>query len=49
MDFRRQGDPKSLVADSSSATREINWKPQFHKLDTIINSAWRWHNLKGRR
>jgi len=41
--FRRVGDPATLVADSSAAMREINWKPRFSNLDTLIESAWKWH------
>jgi len=42
----RGGDPARLVADSSAAIREINWKPNFEKIDDIVTSAWRWHNFK---
>ena len=42
----REGDPARLVADSSAAIREIGWKPNFEKIDDIVTSAWRWHNLK---
>ena len=41
--FRRAGDPATLVADSSAAIREIGWKPSFSDLDTLIESAWKWH------
>tara|TARA_Y200000002_G_scaffold30404_1_gene22563 strand:+ start:2629 stop:3603 length:975 start_codon:yes stop_codon:yes gene_type:complete len=43
LDFRRAGDPARLVADSSAAIREISWEPKFSDLDTLIESAWRWH------
>jgi UDP-glucose 4-epimerase len=42
----REGDPARLVANSSAATREIGWKPNFEKIDDIVASAWRWHNLR---
>ena len=42
----REGDPARLVANSSAAIREIGWKPNFEKIDDIVASAWRWHNLK---
>jgi UDP-glucose 4-epimerase len=42
----RGGDPARLVADSAAAIREIDWKPNFEKIDDIVASAWRWHNLK---
>lgn len=38
----RQGDPPSLIADSSKIKRTLNWKPK-HNLDSIIESAWQWH------
>jgi UDP-glucose 4-epimerase len=41
----RKGDPARLVADSSAAINEIGWKPKFDKIDDIIASAWRWHNI----
>ncbi|HEC11166.1 MAG TPA: UDP-glucose 4-epimerase GalE [Acidimicrobiales bacterium] len=40
---RRDGDPAVLVADSSRFTAEFGWEPRFSDLDTIIESAWRWH------
>jgi len=40
---RRPGDPAVLVADSSRARRELGWKPAHFELDTIIESAWKWH------
>ena len=43
LDFRRAGDPARLVADSSAAIREISWEPKFSDLDTLIESAWKWH------
>ena len=43
LDFRRAGDPDRLVADSSAAIREISWEPKFIDLDTLIESAWKWH------
>lgn len=42
---RRLGDPAILVASADRAMRELDWKPQFSKLEDIIESAWRW--LKG--
>jgi len=40
---RRSGDPAVLVADSSLIRRELDWKPAFQQLETIIQTAWRWH------
>ena len=40
---RRPGDPAILIGSSEKAVRELGWKPQFSNLDTIIETAWRWH------
>jgi len=40
---RRPGDPARLVASSEKAKRELGWKPQFQSIDSIVESAWRWH------
>ncbi len=40
---RRPGDPAVLVAGSEKAKRELGWKPNFADLDSIIRSAWTWH------
>jgi len=39
---RRAGDPAILVADAQKATSELNWKPTFNNLETIIEHAWAW-------
>ncbi len=40
---RRPGDPAELVASQERALRELGWRPQSADLDTIVDSAWRWH------
>jgi len=40
---RRPGDPPTLVADSQKVQRELNWKPKFDTIESIIQSAWDWH------
>jgi UDP-glucose 4-epimerase len=40
---RRPGDPARLVASSEKAKRELGWSPQFQHIDSIVESAWRWH------
>ncbi|MFZ5597365.1 MAG: UDP-glucose 4-epimerase GalE [Bacillota bacterium] len=40
---RRPGDPAVLVASSEKARRELGWKPGFYDLETIISTAWKWH------
>ncbi len=40
---RRPGDPAVLVASSDKARRELDWRPKFADLDTIVETAWEWH------
>lgn len=40
---RRPGDPAVLVAGSEKIKQELGWTPKFAELDTIIASAWKWH------
>jgi UDP-glucose 4-epimerase len=40
---RRPGDPSRLIAASEKIKRELGWEPKFQSLDTIIESAWKWH------
>ncbi|MEY2506688.1 MAG: UDP-glucose 4-epimerase [Verrucomicrobiota bacterium] len=40
---RRPGDPPRLIADSKKAKSALGWQPEFQDLDTIIESAWKWH------
>jgi UDP-glucose 4-epimerase len=40
---RRPGDPPRLIASSKRIKKELGWQPQFQSLDTIIESAWKWH------
>jgi UDP-glucose 4-epimerase len=42
---RRSGDPAVLVASSEKAKRELGWQPKYNQLETIIESAWRWHKV----
>lgn len=37
---RRAGDPAVLVADASSARRELGWEPKFGDVGVIIGDAW---------
>jgi UDP-glucose 4-epimerase len=43
---RRPGDPAVLVASSEKIKTELEWKPQFEKLDDIVASAWQWHQRR---
>ncbi len=40
---RRAGDPAELVADSTRLRIECGWQPRYSDLETIIGSAWKWH------
>jgi UDP-glucose-4-epimerase GalE len=37
---RREGDPPSLVADSSKLQRALGWRPMRADLDGIVRDAW---------
>jgi UDP-arabinose 4-epimerase len=45
---RRPGDPPILVGDAARIRSELGWAPRFPQLDTIVETAWRWHS-SGRR
>ena len=40
---RRPGDPPALYADSSKAVRELGWKVKFPDIESIVATAWKWH------
>ena len=40
---RRPGDAPALYADPSRAKEELGWKVRFDDLDSIVETAWRWH------
>ena len=42
----RPGDPAELVSDPGKAMRELGWTPAMSDLDTIVATAWAWHNRK---
>lgn len=39
---RRPGDPARLVASSERIRRELDWKPQYPALATMVETAWKW-------
>ncbi len=43
---RRPGDPAVLIASSAKIGKELAWAPAYSKLDDIIESAWKWHQLR---
>jgi UDP-glucose 4-epimerase len=40
---RRPGDPSVLIGSSEKIRNNLNWKPSYNSLDTIIDTAWQWH------
>ncbi len=40
---RRPGDPAVLYAASHKAQSELRWTPRFGELETIVRTAWAWH------
>jgi len=40
---RRPGDPPTLIAGSDKIKELLGWKPRYEDLETIIETAWRWH------
>lgn len=40
---RRVGDPHRLVAAIGKAQRMLGWEPVNSDLETLLSSAWRWH------
>lgn len=40
---RRAGDPAQLVASSEKAKAVLGWKPKYDDLNTIVATAWKWH------
>jgi UDP-glucose 4-epimerase len=39
----RPGDPAMLVASSEKIRSELGWQPSLEDLETIIKTAWLWH------
>jgi UDP-glucose 4-epimerase len=42
---RRPGDPPALVADGSLAASVLGFRQVFSDLQTIVQTAWAWHEL----
>jgi len=41
---RRPGDPAVLVASAEKAQVELGWAPRLSDLESIVRTAWAWHN-----
>ena len=46
---RRNGDPDILVADSTLAFKQLNWKPNNSSIENILQTALNWHKKYGAR
>jgi UDP-glucose 4-epimerase len=44
---RREGDPPVLVGSSRKAMEILGWKPQYADIETIVETAYRWHSKTG--
>lgn len=40
---RRTGEPPILVANAAHACEVLDWKPEYSDVQTIISTAWKWH------
>ncbi len=40
---RRPGDPPELIGSAAKIKRELGWQPQYPDLESIVRSAWDWH------
>lgn len=45
---RRAGDPAELVADSRLAQKSLDWKPNYIDIESIVKTAWNWHQTHPR-
>ena len=46
---RREGDPPALVASARKALEVLGWEPKHSDIDTIIQTAWAWHQKEANR
>ncbi len=40
---RRIGDPAVLIASSDKIRQLLGWRPQHADVESIVRSAWEWH------
>jgi len=45
---RRAGDPAVLYASNARIQASLGWRPQYASLETIVETAWRWHRAHPR-
>jgi len=41
---RRPGDAPVLTSDATKAINQLGWQTKFPELETIVSTAWAWHN-----
>ena len=41
---RREGDPPVLISNYKKAVEILDWRPQYADIDTIVETAYRWHS-----
>ena len=41
---RRPGDPAVLTSDAFKAKTVLGWSPEKPKLETMVETAWKWHS-----
>jgi UDP-glucose 4-epimerase len=41
---RRPGDAPVLISDATRVKNELGWQPQIPELESIIETAWKWHS-----
>lgn len=46
---RRAGDPASVYADNKKARQLLGFEPKYSDLETIIKTAWDWHNKQNEK
>jgi UDP-glucose 4-epimerase len=45
---RREGDPAELVAAPARAIKELGWKPRYRDIESLLETAWKWHRTHPR-
>ncbi len=43
---RREGDPPQIFADNAKAKKELGFVTKYSDLETIVQTAWKWHSKK---
>jgi len=42
----RAGDPSRLIANAEKAQAVLGWQPKYPELETILRTAWKWHQAR---